>query len=207
MLQRVDDYFRRYQMDDARKLFCRNAISTHKLAGETLCSQFTFNSGHGRNPISRFLKIQWNLTHSSFSVYKHVVHVPTYSFEDSPTVVKAVRNHLSEITLSIVQDPERVNFNECYSVAYMEGGKMNFHDDGEKGLGPVVSTMSMGCDAIMSFREKAKRGKPITLSRPDGTKVVASIPLVKDPRDIDPLLAASTRGHHHYGRRRHTKIL
>lgn len=37
---------------------------------------------------------------------------------------------------------------------------MNYHDDGERGLGPYVASVSLGSDAIMSFRvkNKAKRG-------------------------------------------------
>ncbi|KAL8276751.1 hypothetical protein RQP46_010860 [Phenoliferia psychrophenolica] len=31
---------------------------------------------------------------------------------------------------------------------------MNFHDDGERGLGPVVATLSLGGDATLSFRKK-----------------------------------------------------
>lgn len=34
---------------------------------------------------------------------------------------------------------------------------MNFHDDGEHGLGPVVASLSLGADAVMSFRPKEKR--------------------------------------------------
>lgn len=34
---------------------------------------------------------------------------------------------------------------------------MNFHDDGEHGLGPVVSSLSLGGSASMHFRPKVKR--------------------------------------------------
>lgn len=47
-------------------------------------------------------------------------------------------------------------FNEIYPVLYLEAQKMNYHDDGEPGLGPLVSSLSLGEEAIMSFRLKAK---------------------------------------------------
>lgn len=34
-----------------------------------------------------------------------------------------------------------------------------FHDDGETGLGPVVSTLSLGASATMSFRRKTPKSK------------------------------------------------
>jgi alkylated DNA repair dioxygenase AlkB len=39
----------------------------------------------------------------------------------------------------------------------MEGQKIAFHDDGEKDVGAVVATLSLGSDAVMDFRRK--RGK------------------------------------------------
>lgn len=36
---------------------------------------------------------------------------------------------------------------------------MNYHDDGERGLGSVVASISLGADATMSFRRKEKKSK------------------------------------------------
>ena len=43
-------------------------------------------------------------------------------------------------------------FNELLTAAYMEKQSMGFHTDGERGLGPVVASLSMGSPAIMKFR-------------------------------------------------------
>lgn len=36
---------------------------------------------------------------------------------------------------------------------------MSFHTDGEYGLGSVVASISLGSDAVMSFRPKESKGK------------------------------------------------
>jgi len=47
-------------------------------------------------------------------------------------------------------------FNETMAVAYMETGKMGYHDDGESTLGPTVASLSLGCTSVMQFRPKKK---------------------------------------------------
>lgn len=54
-------------------------------------------------------------------------------------------------------------FNELLTAAYMEKQSMGFHTDGERGLGPVVASLSMGSPAIMKFRTMEDR-KTIVLS-------------------------------------------
>ncbi|OCH87040.1 hypothetical protein OBBRIDRAFT_837689 [Obba rivulosa] len=51
---------------------------------------------------------------------------------------------------------DRARFNEILSAAYMEKQKMAFHSDSEKGLGPVVASLSLGSPAYMHFRLLAK---------------------------------------------------
>lgn len=41
-----------------------------------------------------------------------------------------------------------------------------YHDDGERGLGPFVASISLGADAIMSFRAKGAKKK-----RPTGSAI------------------------------------
>ncbi|KAH8994050.1 hypothetical protein EDB92DRAFT_1796023 [Lactarius akahatsu] len=50
----------------------------------------------------------------------------------------------------------REDFNEVLSAAYMEKQKMTFHSDSERGLGPVVASLSLGCVAEMHFRLHSK---------------------------------------------------
>ncbi|KZV70713.1 hypothetical protein PENSPDRAFT_579053 [Peniophora sp. CONT] len=47
---------------------------------------------------------------------------------------------------------ESVPFNEIMSVAYMEDQRMAFHADAERGLGPVVASLSLGSTSQMHFR-------------------------------------------------------
>lgn len=116
------------------------------------------------------------------SAYKHVVKVPTYSFEESPKVVGDACYYLTKVTRRVVTLPSAITagpFNEVLSVGYskpfcslsphfpsvpdarfaVQGSKMNFHDDGEKGLGPLVTTLSLGGEAAMAFRKKDKKSK------------------------------------------------
>ena len=58
---------------------------------------------------------------------------------------------------------QRPAFNELLTAAYMEKQSMGFHTDGERGLGPVVASLSMGSPAIMKFRTLEDR-KTIVLS-------------------------------------------
>lgn len=45
---------------------------------------------------------------------------------------------------------------------YREGQKMSWHDDGEPGLGRTVAALSLGSEAIMSFRPKLKGSKNLS---------------------------------------------
>jgi len=49
-----------------------------------------------------------------------------------------------------------VPFNEVLSAAYMEKQKMAFHSDSERGLGPIVASLSLGSAAEMHFRLLSK---------------------------------------------------
>ncbi|KAK4137082.1 hypothetical protein BT67DRAFT_448305 [Trichocladium antarcticum] len=63
------------------------------------------------------------------------------------------------------------DFNELLALGYMENDKINYHDDGEKELGPVVAALSLGSPSTMKFRPKfgsgfryvikTDRGKPV----------------------------------------------
>jgi hypothetical protein len=46
--------------------------------------------------------------------------------------------------------------NELLVFAYMEGQKLEYHDDGETGLGPRIATLSLGGKAKMHLRMKTK---------------------------------------------------
>ncbi|KAK0718857.1 hypothetical protein B0T21DRAFT_351641 [Apiosordaria backusii] len=50
------------------------------------------------------------------------------------------------------------NFNELLALGYMEEDRINYHDDGEKELGPVVAALSLGSPCTMRFRPKRNKG-------------------------------------------------
>ncbi|KAL5116983.1 hypothetical protein ACEQ8H_005069 [Pleosporales sp. CAS-2024a] len=47
-------------------------------------------------------------------------------------------------------------FNEVLALGYFESQKMNYHDDGEFGLGPTIATLSLGAPGTMRIRMKAR---------------------------------------------------
>ncbi|TDL25966.1 hypothetical protein BD410DRAFT_716233 [Rickenella mellea] len=78
----------------------------------------------------------------------------TTPFEHAPQAVNEA--------LQLIKDRARlavgksVDFNEVLSAAYMEKQKMSFHSDSEPGLGTVLSSLSLGSEALMHFRLRAK---------------------------------------------------
>jgi len=74
--------------------------------------------------------------------------------EDGPkAVLGALALIKQRIATALGKD---VPFNEVLSAAYMEKQKMAFHSDSERGLGPVVASLSLGSTAEMHFRLHAK---------------------------------------------------
>ncbi|KAK8861420.1 hypothetical protein IAR55_002239 [Kwoniella newhampshirensis] len=128
----------RYQREAARGgWFQRRALKTNAIKGPMLAQHFALNSG---------------------ASYKYNVDVVSLSFEDSPSCVIHALDLITKRVESVLR--EKVPFNECLSVMYREGQKMSWHDDGERGLGPVVASLSLGSPAIMSFRRKQARVEP-----------------------------------------------
>ncbi|CCX16891.1 Similar to hypothetical protein [Tuber melanosporum Mel28]; acc. no. XP_002836842 [Pyronema omphalodes CBS 100304] len=90
-------------------------------------------------------------THNVGAQYKYVASQPTVTFEEAHPVVRAACDLLKGRVNWM--HPE-VDFNEILSVGYLEDQAMNYHQDGEKGLGPTVASISLGCPAEMCFRVK-----------------------------------------------------
>ncbi|PWN21246.1 hypothetical protein BCV69DRAFT_164042 [Microstroma glucosiphilum] len=87
--------------------------------------------------------------------YKHSTATETVPLDAAPTCVAQAGEILTERT-ALVARLEKP-FNELYPCAYEQGMKMNFHDDGEPGLGPIVSSLSLGgVPAQMVFRLKRR---------------------------------------------------
>lgn len=118
--------------------FRRHALNCHTIKGAFLSQQFTCNYG---------------------AEYKHAVKMGTIPLQDAASCIKdalAFLHHRSEKVISEENAATSLPFNELYPVLYLESQKMNYHDDGEPGLDPVVSTLSLGVEAKMMFRLKEK---------------------------------------------------
>jgi len=95
--------------------------------------------------------------------YKFVAGGASKPFEDGPWPVPETRRRLNwaaRVFLPPSQDQQNsrveTDFNEELIFAYLEGQKIEYHDDGEEGLGPRIATLSLGGRAKMFMRMKAK---------------------------------------------------
>lgn len=107
--------------------------SLHTQQGITRCSHFTYNVG---------------------AQYNYVAGQPTVTFEEAAPVI---RHALEIIKQRVCLVYPSAKFNEVLNVGYFENQKMNYHQDSEKGLGPTVASISLGCPALMKFRIKMPR--------------------------------------------------
>ncbi|KAJ2904878.1 hypothetical protein MKZ38_006919 [Zalerion maritima] len=107
--------------------------------------------------------------------YKFGVTVASTGFEEAPdTILRATQRlrwageRAIEKTVESFdenEDPGRdvlpsefIQFNEMLSIGYFRDGKISYHDDGEKELGPTVATLSLGSPSVMSIRPKNRSG-------------------------------------------------
>ncbi|KAM0750515.1 hypothetical protein T439DRAFT_326477 [Meredithblackwellia eburnea MCA 4105] len=132
--KRVDRLYEKYQEAKCLNLFCRGIASQGQVPGGLLTSYYGFNSG---------------------KEYRYRGESTSYAFEDSPSCVWTACQLVQRIAnRALTARIQSVLFNECLNVAYCGGGQMNYHCDSEKGLGPVVASLSLGAPAVMSFRRK-----------------------------------------------------
>ncbi|KAI0066145.1 hypothetical protein BV25DRAFT_1797181 [Artomyces pyxidatus] len=132
----ADAIFRKYQEQASageiqfRRWPLRNSNRIHIGRGELLTNYFSQNTG---------------------APYQYVGGADqTVPLETGPS---AVRDALALIQKRIEMTLHRHEpFNEVLSAAYMEKQRMAFHSDSEKGLGPVVASLSLGSIAYMHFR-------------------------------------------------------
>ncbi|KAI5478096.1 hypothetical protein MNV49_005463 [Pseudohyphozyma bogoriensis] len=109
----ADRIFGMVQEPESTALLKRNPLSSTRLPGGYLQSTFCFNAGEP---------------------YNYAAKVPSVPFSEAPEVISGACDLLTGMSklATMVDTPD---FNEVLMVAYRQGGKMNFHTDGEKGLG------------------------------------------------------------------------
>lgn len=89
--------------------------------------------------------------------YKFVASGASRPFEEGPWPVAETRRRLNWAARKLLNNPESdMDFNEELIFAYLEGQKIEYHDDGEEGLGPRIATLSLGGRAKMHMRMKMK---------------------------------------------------
>lgn len=108
----------------------RYPLRMHKARGPLLTNYFSQNSGEP---------------------YQYVGGTAnTVSLAEAPECVqKALALIKERARLALGFD---IHLNEVLTAAYLERQKMSFHTDSEKGLGPIVASLSLGSAALMHFR-------------------------------------------------------
>ncbi|RDI83901.1 hypothetical protein Vi05172_g6376 [Venturia inaequalis] len=100
--------------------------------------------------------------------YKFVASPESSSMEDAPKAIQDCRSRLNWACRTILAKQGQTlenEFNEVLALAYMQGNKINYHDDGEFGLGPTIATLSLGNPATMTLRMKQKHYRGCTDKR------------------------------------------
>ena len=88
--------------------------------------------------------------------YKFVASGASQSFDNAPWPVTECRRRLNWAQRALLPEDGYVDFNEELVFSYLEGQKIEYHDDGEQGLGPRIATLSLGGRAKMHLRMKGK---------------------------------------------------
>ncbi|KAF1945619.1 hypothetical protein EJ02DRAFT_431416 [Clathrospora elynae] len=124
----------------------RRSMPNGKLKGPNYCRHFAVNYG---------------------MPYKFIAATASQSFDGAARPITSTRSRLNwAAKLLLTQERgksmEEVNeewkdreFNEVLALGYFEEQKINYHDDGEFGLGPTIATLSLGAPGTMYIRMKA----------------------------------------------------
>ncbi|KAI9715076.1 MAG: hypothetical protein M1812_006194 [Candelaria pacifica] len=89
--------------------------------------------------------------------YKYAVAIESKSFEDCCQAIRSARSRLNWAGRYVAgTSRQHQEFNELLALGYFEKQEIDFHDDGEFGLGPTIATLSLGYPATMKIRMKSK---------------------------------------------------
>lgn len=128
----VDEIFQGYQKQAScgELKLQRYPLRSHKVRGTLLANYFSQNSGEP---------------------YKYVGETAnSVPLDEAPNCVQAALDVIKKrVDLAVKQKSQ---FNEVLTAAYLAHQKMSFHSDDEKGLGPIVASLSLGSPAVMHFR-------------------------------------------------------
>ncbi|ORY67655.1 uncharacterized protein BCR38DRAFT_338511 [Pseudomassariella vexata] len=129
-----------------------------------------------RNPGARVEQLTNHFSSNWGAFYKFGVLVETNGFAEAPEpilrgqaqldwahkeTISAMKELFEAEEIEYCEDSmtlEPHTFNELLSLGYFESCVINYHDDGEKELGPTVATLSLGSPSIMNFAPKSSSG-------------------------------------------------
>lgn len=128
-----DNFLKKFQEIDNEHLK-RHPLKS-KLGTQLFARQFTLNLGEH---------------------YRFALELNTVPWEDAPEVCNDTLMYVKKIIENFVPGVSH-DFNQMLVAIYMEGQKMSWHDDGEKGVGPIIASLSLGSPAEMKVRRKPKK--------------------------------------------------
>ncbi|KAF2822940.1 hypothetical protein CC86DRAFT_448052 [Ophiobolus disseminans] len=140
-----DDMFEELQQTDIG--LERRSMPSGQLKGDKYCRHFAVNYG---------------------MPYKFIAATASHSFDGAARPVTATRSRLNWAAQLLMSQEtgtsmdevrttwKEKEFNEVLALGYFESQKMNYHDDGEYGLGPTIATLSLGAPGTMRIRMKAR---------------------------------------------------
>ncbi|TKX20787.1 2OG-Fe(II) oxygenase-like protein 7 [Elsinoe australis] len=98
--------------------------------------------------------------------YKFVAKGESMPFEGAPWPLTETRSRLNWASRLVLKEKfkKEEEFNELLTIGYFDGQNIKYHDDGEKGLGETVASLSLGFPADMWFRVKSKHWTGMTKS-------------------------------------------
>jgi hypothetical protein len=97
--------------------------------------------------------------------YKFIAATESRSFEGAARPITSTHSRLNwaakllltEETGNVIEEVGDIWNNEVLVLGYFEEQKINYHDDGEFGLGPTIATLSLGAPGTMRIRMKMRR--------------------------------------------------
>ncbi|OJD32311.1 oxoglutarate iron-dependent oxygenase [Diplodia corticola] len=151
----------------------RRPLATTSLKGQTLTQHFLMNYG---------------------MPYKFAVATASQPFSSAPRPITATRSRLNWAARHCVGadvHSREAEFNELLALGYFEKQKISYHDDGEKGLGPTIATLSIGAPATMSIRMKEKHHFGVTEKKgTTDTRTYVDIPPIQGCNKFEERLSA-----------------
>ncbi|GES91562.1 hypothetical protein RCL_jg13816.t2 [Rhizophagus clarus] len=88
--------------------------------------------------------------------YRFALELNTVPWVEAPRVCSDTLSYVQNIIKDFLPGVSH-DFNQMLVAMYMEGQKMSWHDDGEKGVGPIIVSLSLGSPAEMKIRRKPKK--------------------------------------------------